>query len=133
LILGLLFGVGLGIIAGLTPGLHINIISVFLLTYSSFFGFLGVEGLIVAIVSMAIVANYFEFIKALLFGLPDIRDIGLLPDDGCWLVCGEAGAQNKLREAEIYCSRFCKLPYICPRSCSWDNCAGFFNSSWTLC
>jgi putative membrane protein len=71
LILGLLFGVGLGIVAGLTPGLHINIISVFLLTYSSFFGFLGVEGLIVAIVSMAIIANYFEFIKALLFGLPD--------------------------------------------------------------
>lgn len=71
LILSLLIGIGLGILAGLTPGLHINILSVVLLTYSSFFGFLGVEGLMVAIVSMAIVANYFEFIKALLFGIPD--------------------------------------------------------------
>jgi putative membrane protein len=72
IILGIVFGTGLGIVSGIVPGLHINLISIILFAVSgALFGFISPLSLAVMIVSMAIVSNFFEFIKGMFFNVAD--------------------------------------------------------------
>lgn len=72
LIVGLVFGVCLGILAGIVPGMHINLLSVMILALSGvLLGYVSPLSLAIMIISMAIVANFFEFIKGMFLNVAD--------------------------------------------------------------
>jgi putative membrane protein len=65
-IIGIISGILLGIVSGVVPGLHINLLSIIILASSGFlFGFMSPLSIAIMIVSMAIVSNFFEFIKGM--------------------------------------------------------------------
>ena len=63
-----LMGIGLGIFTGLVPGIHVNTVTIFLLS-----AMLPFEPmfLAVAVISMAITHTFFDFIPSILLGAPD--------------------------------------------------------------
>jgi len=72
ILISLILGIFSGIITGLLPGIHINLISVLLVSISaSLSSFFPLESLIVFIVSMSIVHTFLDFIPSILLGAPD--------------------------------------------------------------
>ena len=71
-IFALLSGILVGTIAGLLPGIHVNLISVFLLSILAFFlNFLQPIILAVFIVAMTISDTFVSFIPSIFLGAPD--------------------------------------------------------------
>ena len=71
-ILAILGGVFLGIITGLTPGIHINLISLIILSISGFFlKFISPIIVCVVIVSMSVTHTFLDFIPSVFLGAPD--------------------------------------------------------------
>ena len=61
-----------GIVTGLIPGIHINMISTFILLNASFlFNFLSLDMLIVFIIVMSLTHTFVDFIPSVVFGVPD--------------------------------------------------------------
>ncbi|MFH0711812.1 MAG: tripartite tricarboxylate transporter permease [archaeon] len=75
LILPLLLGVLSGTLTGLTPGIHINLIAIFLLSLATISQFQPIT-LIIFIVAMATTHTFLDFIPAIFLGAPD-EDTGL--------------------------------------------------------
>tara|TARA_Y100000310_G_scaffold345680_1_gene468194 strand:- start:4930 stop:6138 length:1209 start_codon:yes stop_codon:yes gene_type:complete len=81
ILLTLTIGICCGIITGLIPGIHVNLISVVLLSISpwlgQYFSFLGIG---VIIISMAITHSFLDTICGTYLGMPDSdQAMGLLP------------------------------------------------------
>lgn len=67
-----ILGIFAGTITGLIPGLHINLVSVILLTLSPFLlGYTGVLSLVALIIAMSITHTFTDFIAATYLGAPD--------------------------------------------------------------
>jgi len=84
-------GILAGTITGLIPGLHINTISIILITSSTFLlSFLSPLTLIIFISSMAITHTFVNFIPAIFLGAPDQDTaLGILPGHK-FLIKGQA-------------------------------------------
>jgi putative membrane protein len=70
-ILALLAGILCGVITGLIPGIHVNLIAVFLLSISSFFLYFSPLVLTIFIVAMALTHTFLDFIPSIFLGAPD--------------------------------------------------------------
>jgi len=67
-----LIGVLLGLLMGLIPGFHPNLIaSIILITINEVIQILPTQQLAVILVSVSVSANFFEFIKAMILGVPE--------------------------------------------------------------
>jgi len=77
ILLAIILGVSAGIITGLIPGIHVNLISLLLLSASGFF--IGVNPLLIAvfIIAMAVTHTFLDSIPATFLGAPD-ADMALL-------------------------------------------------------
>ncbi len=72
LLIALIIGVAIGTITGLTPGIHINLVSVILLSFSNFFlNYTSPLILSVFIIAMAITHTFTDFIPSIFLGAPD--------------------------------------------------------------
>jgi len=73
LILGLLVGVLAGTITGLFPGIHINLVSAFLLSVvgAGYFSGLPPISLVVFVTAMAITHTFLDFIPSIFLGAPE--------------------------------------------------------------
>jgi putative membrane protein len=71
ILLAIVLGVGAGIITGLIPGIHINLISLLLVSISGYF--LGVHPLLlgVFIIVMAVTHTFLDIIPSVFLGAPD--------------------------------------------------------------
>ncbi len=81
IILALLIGILFGTITGLIPGIHINLIGIFIISLSVSL-FSGIEPiyLVVFITSMAITHTFTDFIPSILLGCPDTdTELSTLP------------------------------------------------------
>ncbi|MBI4148879.1 tripartite tricarboxylate transporter permease [Candidatus Woesearchaeota archaeon] len=81
LLLALLLGVGGGIITGLTPGIHINLVSLLLLSISPLLlQYISPLTIAVCIVSMAITHTFLDAIPSIFLGAPDAdQALNVLP------------------------------------------------------
>ncbi|MFQ5532162.1 MAG: tripartite tricarboxylate transporter permease, partial [Candidatus Nanoarchaeia archaeon] len=81
IIAALLLGCIMGTFTGLIPGIHINLIGVFIVTLStSFLAFLNPIYLVVFISSMAITHTFLDFIPSIFLGCPDTdTELSILP------------------------------------------------------
>jgi len=82
LTLALFFGILAGTISGITPGIHINLVSAGVLTISAFLlAHLSPTTLVVFLVSMAITHTFVDFIPSIFLGAPDQDDnaLSILP------------------------------------------------------
>lgn len=80
IILFIALGIFAGTITGLIPGIHINLIGVFLISISSSLLFLNKTYLITFIVSMAITHTFLDFIPSIFLGCPDTdTELSILP------------------------------------------------------
>lgn len=81
LLLALLLGVGAGIITGLTPGVHINLVSLLLLSISPvLLQYISPLTIAVCIVSMAITHTFLDAIPSIFLGAPDAdQALNVLP------------------------------------------------------
>ncbi len=81
LILFLLIGIFAGTITGLTPGIHINLIGAFLVSFSTaIFYVINPIYLVVFISSMAITHTFLDFIPSIFLGCPDTdTELSILP------------------------------------------------------
>lgn len=81
IILALLLGVSFGTLTGLVPGIHINLIGIFLISIYSTIAFnLNPIYLVVFISSMAITHTFLDFIPSILLGCPDTdTELSILP------------------------------------------------------
>ncbi len=72
---GTILGIFIGLLVGIVPGLHSNLVASAIMTYSGLIA--GVPPVIIAsaLVSMAISANFFEFLKAIMLGVPDESNV----------------------------------------------------------
>jgi len=76
LLLFALAGCALGVFTGLTPGIHVNTISLMALSL----GFCSGTGLAVLVTAMGITHSFVDFIPSILFGAPDADNfLGVLP------------------------------------------------------
>jgi putative membrane protein len=75
------FGVTLGVIAGLTPGIHSNTFAALMLAFSgSLIPYLGYDGIVAAIIASAIAYTIADIIPTTLLGVPDEETaISILP------------------------------------------------------
>jgi len=74
------FGILAGTITGLIPGIHTNLIGVFLISVSSSLLFLNKIYLVSFIVSMAITHTFLDFIPSIFLGCPDTdTELSILP------------------------------------------------------
>jgi len=72
LILALLIGVSAGTITGLTPGIHINLIAILLLSISAtLLNITSPLTLVIFIIAMAITHTFIDFIPSIFLGAPD--------------------------------------------------------------
>ena len=76
-----LLGIGAGIVTGLMPGIHVNLVSATLLSTSAFFlGFTDVTTLAVFIISMAVIHTFLDVIPSIYLGAPEADTVmGVLP------------------------------------------------------
>jgi len=81
IILALLIGVSAGTITGLLPGIHINLISIFIITFIvSKFTSVSSLNLIIFITAMAIAHTFIDFIPSVFLGCPDTdTELSVLP------------------------------------------------------
>jgi putative membrane protein len=81
IIFALLLGVSFGIITGLIPGVHVNLISLLLLSLSGYFlGFTSPLVLSVFIIAMSVTHSFLDSIPATFLGAPDpAMALGVLP------------------------------------------------------
>jgi putative membrane protein len=80
IILFLILGVVLGTFTGLTPGIHTNLIGIFIVSISGFFLFVNPIYFIVIITSMAITHTFVDFIPSVFLGCPDTdTELSILP------------------------------------------------------
>jgi len=81
ILIALLLGVCAGTISGLTPGIHVNLISLILISLSSYFlGFTSPIVLGVFIISMAVTHTFLDSIPSIFLGAPDAdMALGVLP------------------------------------------------------
>ena len=81
IILAILIGCFFGIITGLTPGVHINLISIILINLSGYFlGFTSPISLAIFIIAMSITHSFLDTIPATFLGAPDPAvALGVLP------------------------------------------------------
>ncbi len=80
IILFLILGIVFGTFTGLAPGIHTNLLGVFIVSLSGFFIFLNPIYLIVTIVSMAITHTFIDFIPSIFLGCPDTdTELSILP------------------------------------------------------
>ena len=81
LILALLIGVSAGTITGLIPGIHINLLGIFLVSLSaSLFSQVEPIYLVIFIVAMAITHTFIDFIPSVFLGCPDTdTELSVLP------------------------------------------------------
>jgi len=81
IVIALILGVGTGIITGLTPGLHINLVSVLVLSFSPFL--LQITSPIVLgvyIIAMAITHTFLDALPSIYLGAPDeAQALNVLP------------------------------------------------------
>jgi len=76
LLLFALAGCALGVFTGLTPGIHVNTVSLIALTL----GFYSGTGLVVLVIAMGITHSFVDFVPSILFGAPDADNfLGVLP------------------------------------------------------
>lgn len=74
IIIGLmiLIGVFLGMITGLLPGIHINLIGILILSQIVFISkFFSLTQIIIIIIAMGITHTFLDFIPSIVFGIPD--------------------------------------------------------------
>jgi len=72
ILIALLLGVAAGCVTGLTPGVHINLVSLLLFTSSAFFlKYTTPLVLVVFIVAMSITHTFLDFIPSIFLGAPD--------------------------------------------------------------
>ena len=80
IILFLLLGIIAGTLTGLIPGIHINLIGVFLLAVASSLSWLNPLFFVVFVVSMAITHTFLDFIPSIFLGCPDTdTELSTLP------------------------------------------------------
>jgi len=81
ILLFLFLGIVFGTITGLIPGIHINLIGVFLITLAaSFLSFLNPIYFVVFITAMAITHTFVDFIPSVFLGCPDTdTELSILP------------------------------------------------------
>lgn len=80
IIISLILGIVLGIFTGLTPGIHTNLIGIFIISISNFFIFINYIYLIVVITAMSITHTFIDFIPSIFLGCPDTdTELGVLP------------------------------------------------------
>src|SRR3989338_9071935 len=70
IIIPLLLGIVAGTFTGLTPGVHINLVAVLLLTLSTKIN-LPIFSIVVFIISMATTHTFLDFIPSVFLGAPD--------------------------------------------------------------
>ena len=91
-----LFGIGLGIVSGLLPGIHVNTISAFLLAMLPVFSKFNPLSIVIAIVSMAVANSFLSFIPSILLGAPDSETVLSVLPGHRMLLNGEAIEAIKL-------------------------------------
>jgi len=70
--IAILIGIFLGTLTGLIPGIHTNLISIFIISTSTYFlKIISPEILVVTIVSLAITNTFIDFIPSIFLGAPD--------------------------------------------------------------
>lgn len=81
ILLAIIIGLLAGTFTGLIPGIHINLIGIFLVTIStSYFTSINVIYLVVFIVSMSTSHTFLDFIPSILLGCPDTdTELSILP------------------------------------------------------
>jgi len=81
ILLFLFLGIAFGTLTGLIPGIHINLIGVFLITLAaSFLSFLDPVYFVVFITAMAITHTFVDFIPSVFLGCPDTdTELSILP------------------------------------------------------
>src|SRR3989344_250997 len=70
-IIALIIGVAFGTFTGLMPGIHINLIAVFLVSSLASLSFVPLIVLVVFVVSMAITHTFLDFIPSVFLGAPE--------------------------------------------------------------
>lgn len=75
LVLFTLIGCCMGIMTGLIPGLHINMVAVFVLLAMPFLADFSTLAIAAAIISMSVVHSFLDFIPGILLGAPDADTI----------------------------------------------------------
>lgn len=73
IVLALIVGVAAGTITGIFPGIHINLVSAFLLAYIGFFSGIGIAPIVLSvfIVAMAITHTFVDFVPSVFLGAPE--------------------------------------------------------------
>ncbi|MBS3127701.1 tripartite tricarboxylate transporter permease [Candidatus Woesearchaeota archaeon] len=81
ILIAITLGIIAGVLTGITPGVHVNLVSVILLSASPFLlQYTSVLSLAVFIVSMAITHSYMDMIPSTFLGVPDPDTVmGVLP------------------------------------------------------
>ena len=81
IIIAIVFGMASGIITGLTPGIHINLVSLLVLGFSPFLStYFGLLALASFIISMSVVHTFLDSIPSIYLGAPDSSQaLGALP------------------------------------------------------
>ena len=80
-LIAVLLGITAGIFTGLTPGIHINLVSLLVVSSSaSLLGFVSLPSLGVFIISMAIAHTFLDILPAIFLGAPnEATALGVLP------------------------------------------------------
>lgn len=77
----IILGIIWGIVTGLTPGVHINLISIIVLVnFITFLQYFDINELIIFIIVMGIVHSFIDFIPSIIFGVPNAdTSLSVLP------------------------------------------------------
>ena len=80
-LIAVLLGISAGIVTGLIPGIHINLVSLLVVSLSAFLlKFVSLPFLGVFIISMAITHTFLDILPAIFLGAPDADTaLGVLP------------------------------------------------------
>lgn len=79
LILAALVGIGIGVITGITPGIHVNLVCTLLLAAFPFLPFSGLDA-VIFIIALAITHSFLDIIPSIYLGAPDSATaLGVLP------------------------------------------------------
>jgi len=81
IVIAIVLGIGAGIITGLIPGVHINMVSALVVTSSLFLSqYFSLTGLSVFIIAMAVTHTFLDTIPAILLGAPEAETaLSVLP------------------------------------------------------
>ncbi|MFH1071810.1 MAG: tripartite tricarboxylate transporter permease [Nanoarchaeota archaeon] len=81
ILIAALFGIAAGIVTGLTPGVHINLVSVLLLSSAAYLSkYVSLFALACFIISMGITHTFLDVLPSIFLGAPDEKTaLGVLP------------------------------------------------------